>query len=180
MQTKLLAVAVAAALGACTLDDERAHVDSVGFEVMGAASGEAAQDVAREAMRFHEELSARLNERGVTLEQMQAAVHTGDAERVRELFGFTPEELEAANERLQAIGAWADDALEDINAGFDDAGTEGLNCKGAFTCSLAAFAIAAQYFPNYVGLGFLVLASAGCAIENCEWDDGSGPRTKKP
>jgi hypothetical protein len=110
---------------------------------------------------------------------LQAAVDAGDAERVRALFGFTPEEYAEKTARLQRIGAMADDALADLDAGSDGAETEGLDCKGAFTCSLVAFQIA-RYWPNYVGLGVLVIASAGCMMEYCEWRDGSGPRTKQP
>jgi len=171
---------ILALLGACVADEGDSQID-VDFRTaaLQQPAPAAAAEVGNDAIRLYQELTARLDERGVTLEEMQAAVDAGDAERVRELFGFTPEEADAALARLQAIGAKADDVLEDLDTGSDGAETEGLNCKGAYTCQLAAFALASR-FPGYGGLGFLVIASVGCALEWCEWRDGSGPRTKQP
>ena len=174
-------IIIVAALASCALEAQPQAVPAQDVESRALAVEQnrpSAEEIARELVSFYQELVARLDERGVAMEEMQAAVEAGDVERVRELFGFTPEEFDAANERLQVIGAMADDVLEDLaDVGSDGAETEGLQCKGAFTCQLAAFAVAAN-FPNYAGLGFLVIATVGCALEWCEWDDG--PRTKQP
>lgn len=180
-KTTWFTLIILALLGACVADEGDSQID-VDFHTAALQQPDpaAAAEIGNDAIRLYQELTARLDERGVTLEEMQAAVDAGDAERVRELFDYTPEEFEAANERLQVIGGMANEVLEALaDSGSESAEPEGLSCKGAFTCGLAAFAIATQW-PNYVGLGFLVLASAGCALEYCEWDDGSGPRTKQP
>lgn len=131
---RVLAVAAVAALGACALDDERAQVS---VEVKAAQPMDP-DHVRREVVQLYEELASRMEARGVTLEQMQAAVDSGDAERVRELFGFTPEEYEAANARALALTTRVEQAIGEVEAEAPD----GWDCRGMLSCSFGVMAIA--------------------------------------
>jgi hypothetical protein len=128
-----------------------------------------AERAARDAVELYRELAARLDERGVTIEQMQAAVDAGDAERVRKLFGYTHEEMDAVNARAQAVAFAALNAMSTRG----NAHTEGLNCeRGILECG-APYMLFAWTQPQF-GAAILIF---GGAMSRCHWES---PRRKQP
>jgi hypothetical protein len=167
---KMLCVTAASAVfGACALDGPT-QVDADRSE---STRGHDRGDVAREVVLLYEELAARLYERGVTPEQMQAAVEDGDAERVRELFGYARAEYDARNARLLLLASMAQ------AAGGGAASLDGLECEWEILECGAGFLLSALGLPH-LGLGILVSGAVICSLSDCRWRDGAGPRTKPP
>jgi hypothetical protein len=167
---KILCVAAAtAAFGACA-PDEPTQVESALSE---STRGDDLARVAREVVLLYEELAARMYERGVTPEQVQAAVEAGDAEGVRELFGYTREEYDAATGRLLVLAT----AVQAAGGGASS--LDGLDCEWEILECGAGFLLAALGQPH-LGLGILVGGAVICSLSDCRWRDGSGPRTKQP
>ena len=112
-------------------------------------------------MLLYYELRDRLDERGVTPEEMQAAVNAGDAERVRELFGYTPEEFAEKNARAVAL------AEQVHRSGPDDTFVpEGAGCGwGMVDCGMG-FLGWAWAFPGYA-IGIFVGETVYCGLRNC-------------
>jgi hypothetical protein len=160
--------AAVAAFSACALD-ERAQVGSVELEV---TSERDPDEALRELVELYDELTARMDERGVTPEQMQAAVDAGDSERVRALLGYTREEYATANARALAL-------LACIMATRESAAVDGLRCDSEILECGSTFFFAAWAQPQF-GLGILAAGAVICGIADCRWNDGSGPRTKQP
>jgi hypothetical protein len=156
------AVPIAVDRGAATLQPPETTVAEVGPEVF---------------CLFHE-LAARLEERGVTPEEMQAAVNAGDAERVRELLGMTREEYAHANARVLAVATMAAGSLDAFDDSESGATPEGLRCDWEILECGSSFLFAAVAQPHWA-LGILAAGSVICAVSDCRWDDGSGPRTKQ-
>lgn len=164
-----------AVLASCALEAPSQDVETRALAIQENAPN--AEEVAGELIGLYQELAAVLEARGVALEEMQAAVEAGDAERVRELFGFAPEEFEAANERVAALAAKVQRVLlENPEAGAVH--PEGLECQGTFACGVGVVSLAA-YFPQYAA-AILIAGGLGCAWETCHWKDGSGPRSRQP
>lgn len=172
-------VVFSAALASCTLDEPpttgelRLSLVNANAEA-GASDGETPAEAGREFMRLYLEFAARLYEGGVTPEEMQAAVDAGDAVRVRELFGYTAEEFEDANERAQVVSA---KIVAVMDTSEDRGHTEGLECDWEILqCGLGP---ALYVLSNpAVGAGVLVVTAIVCTAAQCRWDDG--PRTKQP
>lgn len=160
--------AAVAAFSACALD-EPTQVDSVGSEV---ACERDPDEALRGLAELYDQLAARMDARGVTPEQVQAAVEAGDSERVRALLGYTREEYAAANARVRGLLACVMGARE-------SAAVDGLRCDWEILECGAAFFFAAWSQPQF-GLGILAAGAVICGIADCRWDDGSGPRTKQP
>lgn len=173
-------ITVIALLGACVADDSSAPQTEVEFHTSAIQQPDpiSVEEAGREALRLCQALAARLDERGVTLEELQAAVDVGDAQRVRQMFGYTPEEYDEANARALAVAAMVVDSMEVQDPG-GAAAPEGLSCEpGIMECG-APFMLAAWAQPQF-GAAFLVFGAAICGISRCSWDDGSGPRPKQP
>ena len=142
------------------------------LDVSWATTESSTERAARDAVELYLELAARLDERGVTVGQMQAAVDAGDAERVRELFGYTHEEMDAVNARARAV-AFA--ALQAASVQ-GDAHTEELNCeRGLVECAAPYMFIA--YSQPHIGAAVLIFGGAVCAMSRCRWER---PRRKQP
>jgi hypothetical protein len=162
---------ILALFGACVADDGTVQ-NAVDSHTSTLQQGPTASWVGNEAKALYQELAARLDERGVTPEEMQAAVEDGDADGVRELFGMTPEELDVANARVLELAAAVRHAAGDTGT----AGPEGLRCRVMMSCAFSVMSLAAV-FPGFAA-GILVVGGLACAWESCEWDDGPG--TKQP
>ena len=137
--------------------------------------------VESESIRLYQDLAARLDERGVTPAELQAAADANDEEAVRELFGFTDEELEAAHARLVALAEGHGDAREDPGAsGGPPQHQELWTCRpGLALCSLAA-AERASKFPSKIGLAIFVAGELACLSAFCSWDQTDpGPGREK-
>lgn len=158
-------------LGACVADDGAAQV-AVDSHAATIQQDPTVSDVAAEAVALYHQLAARLDERGVTIEELQAAVDAGDEEAVQELFGFTLEEYDAENARVRQVAAELWHASDSTAI----AEPEGLRCRPMMGCAFSVMGGAAM-FPEFAA-GILVLGGMACAWEGCEWDDG--PRTKQP
>ena len=168
-------ITILALFGACVADEgaPQIAVDFHSATIQQRDQGDpSVEDVGREALRLYRELAARLDQRGVTPEEMQAAVEAGDEERVRELFGMTPEELDSANARVLELAAEVRHASDDTGI----AEPEGLRCRVMMSCAFSVMSLAAV-FPEFAA-GILVVGGLACAWEHCEWDDGPG--TKRP
>jgi hypothetical protein len=107
---------------------------------------------------------------------LQAAIAAGDAERVRALFGFTTEEFEAANARVLALDARADEALDALRDEPDEAiAPEGWDCRGVLSCGFGVMGIA--YLQPQLAIGILAVGGAICAWDNCRYE-GASPETR--
>ena len=170
---------ILALFGACVADDSAAQIPVD----LGAApleqSDPTVAEVEAEVLRLYQELAARLEERGVTPGEIQAAVDAGDAERVRELFGMTRAEYDEANARALAVAAMAAEFLHAFEDSESGATPEGLRCDWEILECGSGFLFAAVSQPHWA-LGILAAGSVICALSDCRWDDGSGPRTKQP
>jgi hypothetical protein len=166
---RILIVAAAAAIGACALDDERARVEAVETRVTSERSPE---EAALELAALYEELHGRMRERGVTTEQMQAAVGAGDSERVRALLGMTREEYGASNTRVLDLVARARRAEE----GSEPANPDDWDCRGVLSCAIGVMGIA--YSLPHLAVGILAVGGAVCAWDNCRRE--AEPPRKRP
>ena len=165
--------------GACVADDSAAQIAvALGTATLQQPEPTVAE-VEADVLRLYQELAARMEERGVTPEEMQAAIDAGDAERVRELFGMTREEYDAANARALAVAAMAVESLHAFEDRESGATPEGLRCDWEILECGSNFLFAAVTQPHWA-LGILAAGSVICSVSNCRWDDGSGPRTKQP
>jgi hypothetical protein len=170
---------IIALFGACVADDSAAQIAVSHGTAPLQQPDPTVAEIEAEVLHLYQELAARLEERGVTPEEMQAAVDAGDAERVRELLGMTREQYDEANARALAVAAMAAeslDAFEDFESG---ATPEGLRCDWEILECGSSFLFAALAQPHW-GLGILAAGSVICSLSKCRWDDGSGPRTKQP
>lgn len=187
---RILFTAVIAAVAACALEDERAQVDSVGFEIQSAAGNAPARDVAREAVLLVEEVAARLQERGYTPEELFAAGQAGDEQRVREMLGYTDAELAAIGARMTAIFTEMDTVEHDgswLEPEDSVADPDGLKCDWgrAVECTYAMFGSGLGIYFSKAGwpitIAYVVGGAGICGYNNCRWErDGSGtsPGTK--
>ena len=139
-----------------------------------------------EARDLYNELVGRLAARGVTPAEVEAAAESGDEEVVRELFGYTPEELDHQYERLVALGR----EVERTGSGRSGEPPMGapdrppeqerfFKCHpGLSLCALAA-AERAMHHPNEIGLAIFVIGGLGCVWVSCQMD-GPGTWTSRP
>ena len=181
----ILLSTVSILVGACVADDRDpqsgARAAAVDFHTESIQQSDqidpAVEEAEREAVRLYQELAARLDERGITPEEMQAAVDAGDEERVRELFGYTPEEYATVNARVLAIAQEA--ARNDDDAG-GVAEPDGPKCdRQTVDCGVGFVGLAVA--RPQVAIGIFFLGAIYCAWSHCHWEGSSpGTGTKRP
>jgi hypothetical protein len=175
MQRIMFAVAVAAAVGACALEDARAQVESAGSGVQSAG----AQDVARAALRLYEELAARLEERGHTPDELLVAGEAGDEQRVRAMLGYSDAEFEAVHTRLVAIVTAAACTPADV------AYPDGWTCQAELLPCITSIGLAYIVRGASVSVPALLayggIHVAGCVYAFCSFDrTDPGPPVGRP
>lgn len=96
-----LATVAVVFLAACGAEDDIALDLEVGAATVEHAPGELdPEDAAAELWELYQELASRLEERGVTIEELLAAAEAEDEGTILEMFGWTPEEMAAADARI--------------------------------------------------------------------------------
>lgn len=132
--------------------------------------------VAEEAWALYEELAGRLEERGVTLEELQAAVDAEDEEALREMFGYTDAEAEAMQRRLLDLVERAQvERGRGTSPGGGTVEPEGwprcdtAELGGCITFAGWAISKSGPLTPPTL-LGLVVISGAICVSQTCSFD----------
>jgi hypothetical protein len=150
-----------ALFGACIADGgEPIEID---FHTAALQQDPVVSDVAAEAVALYQELAARLDARGVTTAELQAAIDAGDEELMRELFGFTDQELEAVHGRLLAV------AVGTAAAPGDRGVSPELSCDGTWApCFVGAAWGASQLAATpWLAIAIYAVSAGACAWQAC-------------
>lgn len=178
MSTHHYLTTVVCLLGACITDTDAPEIDTTTITTTIQQPSMTAEEAAREARDLFRGLVARLELRGHTIADAQAAAEAGDEEWVRELFGYTDAEFEAIGRRLAALAQ----TFEHLPPAENPEGIrcdwgQGAACAFGLLSNSWAFRLSGVSWPLVVGHA---VASVGiCGWANCRWErSGSGPGTQ--